>query len=190
MAQNTIKEQLEVFLPDGTRTGKGVDRKRAHAEGILHGASHIFICRKENGAIEMLLQRRSPNKDSYPGCLDISSAGHVERGSDFEETALKEMSEELGLNVPPQELKMLFIQHVNLTSNFHGEQFIDREVNAVYLYIPKEELHFTLQPEELSEVIWMDIEAVLERVREGDSEYCLEADEFEKAVEKIREIMK
>jgi isopentenyldiphosphate isomerase len=27
--------------------------------------------------LQVLLQKRSPDKDSYPGCLDISCAGHI-----------------------------------------------------------------------------------------------------------------
>jgi len=182
-------EQLEMFLPDGTRAGCGVDRARAHAQGILHGASHVLICRKQKGMIEVLLQRRAPGKDSYPGCLDTSSAGHIERGSDFLQTALREMEEELGLRVLAEELRELFVQRVELESLFHGRPFIDREINRVYLYVPREEPVFRIQAEELSEVVWMNLDAVLERVRAGDGEYCLEADELEKAARCIREIM-
>ena len=53
----------------------------------------VFICRKQHGAIDVLLPRRSLCKDSFPGCLDTYSAGHIDRGSHFLETAIKEMSE-------------------------------------------------------------------------------------------------
>ena len=182
-------EQLEMFLPDGTHAGCGVDRARAHAEGVLHGASHVFICRKRNGEIEMLLQRRALCKDSFPGCLDISSAGHIERGSDFLETALKEMSEELGLSISPDDLTELLTQTVDIQSVFHGKPFIDREINRVYLYVPEGEPAFRIQEEELSETVWMNLNTVLARVRANDPEYCLEADELERAVRRIGEIM-
>ncbi len=178
-----------MFLPDGTAAGCGADRARAHAEGILHGASHVFICRKRGGVIEVLLQRRAQCKDSFPGCLDISCAGHIERGSDFLETALKELSEELGLSVSPDALTELLVQTVDIHSIFRGQPFIDREINRVYLYVPEEEPVFRIQEEELSEVVWMGLDEVLERVRAGKSEYCLEADELERAVCRIREIM-
>ncbi len=183
-------EQLELFLPDGTHAGGGVDRARAHAEGILHGASHVFVCRKKNGEIEVLLQRRALCKDSFPGCLDISSAGHIERGSDFLDTAMKEMSEELGLSVLGDDLVELLMQTVDIHSVFHGKPFIDREINRVYLYVPEEAPVFRIQEEELSEVVWMKLDEVLLRVRANDPEYCLEADELERAVHRIREIMK
>ena len=182
-------EKLERFLPDGTSAGCGVERARAHAEGILHGASHIFICRKRNGVIEVLLQRRALCKDSYPGCLDISSAGHIEHGSDFLQTAMKEMEEELGLRVSADDLRELFMQTVDLSSCFRGQPFIDREINRVYLYVPEEEPIFRIQQEELSEVLWMRLDEVLRRVRMGDPEYCLEAEELERAVRRIGEIM-
>jgi len=182
-------EQLEMFLPDGSPADCGVDRTRAHAEGILHGASHVFICRKQNDVIEILLQRRASSKDSFPNCLDISSAGHIERGSDFLQTAVKELSEELGLNVSPNCLHEIFMQTVDIRSFFHGRPFIDREINRVYLYIPAEEPALRIQQEELSEVVWMNLDTVLARVRANDPEYCLESDELERAVPHIKKLL-
>lgn len=83
-----MSERLEVFRADGTAAGCDVERNEAHEKGILHGASHVFICRRDADGLKVLLQRRSADKDSYPGCLDTSSAGHIARGSDFLETAL------------------------------------------------------------------------------------------------------
>ncbi len=191
MNQQHIREELlEMFYEDGTPMGMGVSRSRAHAEGIMHGASHIFICKKENGKIKVLLQRRSLGKDSFPGCLDTSSAGHIDYGSDFMETALREMQEELGISVSAQQLTELFMQKVDITSVFRGKTFIDCEVNKVYLYVPEAEPDFRIQQEELSEVVWMDMDEVLQKVRRCDPEYCLEAEEFEKVVQRVNELMK
>ena len=108
MEQNTIhKEELLAVIDNESSIIKGesVSRTTAHEKGILHGASHVFIYRvSDSESIEFLLQRRSINKDSYPGCLDISSAGHIEYGMDFLDTALKELHEELGIDVKPNEL--------------------------------------------------------------------------------------
>ena len=53
--------------------------------------------------MELLLQKRSQQKDSYPGCYDISSAGHSPAGVDFIPSALRELKEELGLDARPVE---------------------------------------------------------------------------------------
>lgn len=180
-------ERLAVFGEDGRPTGEGVSRSVAHETGVLHGASHIYVRKWEGDRLFLLLQRRSPGKDSYPGCLDVSSAGHIEFGSDHLDTALKELGEELGLSETADGLVELFSQTVCSESEFRGRPFLDREVNRIYLLrrIPAaEELH--LQPEELSEVVWMDAEEVLRRLDAGDPELCMDPAELRRVVEAVR----
>lgn len=46
---------------------------------------------------EVLLQKRSKHKDTHPGYYDISVAGHCAKDETYEETALREMQEEIGI---------------------------------------------------------------------------------------------
>lgn len=92
-----MAEYLDVIDENGNVTGEVVDRKVAHDEGIRHRASHLWLVRKKNGKIQVLLQRRSSNKEAFPNCYDISSAGHVPAGDDFETSAIRELNEELGI---------------------------------------------------------------------------------------------
>jgi len=174
------KEYFDILDENGNPTGQLVARKEAHAKGILHGASHTFICRKRNGKTELLLQRRSHNKDSYPDCLDISSAGHMEAGMNFLETAVKELREELGINVNPAELTEAFRYRCSSISQQHGSVFNNQEINAVYLLWMDPELSsLQLQEEEVSEVVWMSIDEIVQRLEKDDSELCLDPAEFE-----------
>lgn len=177
------EELLEVFGEDGRPTGKGVARSLAHREGILHGASHILICKQEFGRLWVLLQRRSANKDSYPGCLDISSAGHIEHGSDFLPTALKELSEELGIRAEATDLVELFTRRVAHDEVFYGRPFVDREFNRVYLLTKAVDIsQLTLQASEVSEVVWMDASEAIRRLEQGDRELCMIPDAFKQAI--------
>ena len=92
---------LELFderNPDGTCTGRVKERGVAHREGALHATVHTWIVRPNEGSgYDVLLQKRSETKDSNPGCYDISSAGHVESGYDYPESAVRELEEELGI---------------------------------------------------------------------------------------------
>ena len=99
-------EFFDVYNNHGVPTGEKVERSIAHEKGILHGAVHIYIYRLKNGFLEILLQKRADNKDSFPSCWDTSCAGHVSSGDSFETTVLKELSEELGINVPFEKLKV------------------------------------------------------------------------------------
>ena len=75
-----MPEMLDIVDENGLPTGQAVPRTVAHAKGLRHRTSHVWIVRKKNGAVQVLLQMRCAAKDSYPGCYDISSAGHIPAG--------------------------------------------------------------------------------------------------------------
>ena len=171
-------EVLTVLDEGGNPTGQGIDRKDAHRQGILHGAVHIFIYREHRDAMEVLLQRRSPNKDSFPNCLDISSAGHMEFGMDFFQTARKELEEELGIQV--DDLRPVFRRRSSNITLQNGEIFNDQEIAEVYL-LRMDDLELSklrLQAEEVSEVLWAELDTVCTRLEKGDGELCLDPEEF------------
>ena len=90
-------EYLDIVDEYGGPTGQIVERSYAHEQGILHRTSHVWIFRKKGETLQVLLQKRSDNKDFFPGCYDISSAGHIPAGSGFTESAIRELKEELEL---------------------------------------------------------------------------------------------
>ena len=89
-------ELFDIIDENGNPTGKIVERSIAHAEGIPHRTAHIWIIRRRNEKTEILLQKRSRNKDSFPGKFDTSSAGHIQAGDEPMESALRELKEETG----------------------------------------------------------------------------------------------
>ena len=66
-------ELLDIVDEKGNPTGETVPREVAHREGIRHRTAHVWIFRRRGGVVQILLQKRSDNKDSDPGCYDISS---------------------------------------------------------------------------------------------------------------------
>ena len=90
-------ELFDVVDGQGRPTGATVSREQAHREGVRHRTAHVWILRKKDGKTQILLQKRSENKDSHPGCYDISSAGHIPAGQEFVPSALRELKEELGV---------------------------------------------------------------------------------------------
>ena len=97
-------ELFDIIDENGNPTGKIVERSIAHAEGIPHRTAHIWIIRRRNEKTEILLQKRSRNKDSFPGKFDTSSAGHIQAGDEPMESALRELKEELGISATPEQL--------------------------------------------------------------------------------------
>jgi 16S rRNA (adenine1518-N6/adenine1519-N6)-dimethyltransferase len=79
-------------------------RAEVHAQGLIHRAVHVFVIGKKG---QLLLQKRSMLKDVHPGTWDSSVAGHVDAGETYEEAAIRELEEEMGITVeePPRELR-------------------------------------------------------------------------------------
>lgn len=79
-------------------------RGELHRLGLRHRAVHILVFNPEG---ELLLQKRSPRKDINPGAWDTSAAGHVDFGESYEDSARRELVEELGI-VEPDNWRFLF----------------------------------------------------------------------------------
>ena len=76
------EEIFDIVDENGQPTGETVTRSQAHAEGIRHRTAHIWVVREKGDKIEVLLQKRAMNKDSFPGRYDTSSAGHIQAGDE------------------------------------------------------------------------------------------------------------
>lgn len=173
-------EMLDIVDETGRPTGEVVEREIAHREGIRHRTAHVWIFRRRGGRVQVLLQKRSDEKDSYPGCYDISSAGHIPAGVDFIPSALRELREELGVEVQPEQLLYCGQRQFWFEEDFHGRHFRDNQVSNVYaLWLDREEADFVLQKEEVAAVRWMDFAACKEAVREDRFPHCIYMEELE-----------
>jgi 16S rRNA (adenine1518-N6/adenine1519-N6)-dimethyltransferase len=91
-----VNEQDQVT---GTAT-----RAEVHANNLLHRAIHALIF---NPAGEVFLQLRSGSKDRHPLLWDSSASGHVSAREDYDQTASRELSEELGIEIPLEKVAKL-----------------------------------------------------------------------------------
>ncbi len=98
------EEIFDIVDENGQPTGETVTRSQAHAEGIRHRTAHIWVVRENGDKTEILLQKRAMNKDSFPGRYDTSSAGHIQTGDEPLKFAVRELSEELGIQADPADL--------------------------------------------------------------------------------------
>lgn len=175
-------ELFDILNEDGSKTGIVKERGVAHREGALHGTVHIWIVREnEKSGYDILLQKRSNNKDSHPGCYDISSAGHISAGDEIMESALRELWEELGLSVQPEQLELFGTTYVKFEKTFYGKRFRDNEISSDFVYRQPVDLDkLNLQESEVSEVRWMDYEECRQKVAQGSMPNCINPEEFEK----------
>ena len=172
-------EIIDIVDEQGCPTGRTIDRETAHAEGIRHRTSHVWLLREREHKVQVLLQKRSDTKDSNPGCYDISSAGHIPAGVDFESSALRELKEELGIDGDISQLHYCGRRIIHMSGNFHGKVFIDNQVSNVYcMWKDIEPEQLTLQASEVSSVLWMDLDMCKEYVENNRFPHCIIMEEL------------
>lgn len=173
-------EYLDIVDENGNPTGETIERKVAHKTGVRHRTTHIWIVRKKEGKTQILLQKRSKNKDSFPGCYDISSAGHIPAGDDYVESGLRELEEELGLVVGADELIECGIHKVFTENEFHGIHYVDNQLSKVFLLWKDLDVEaLDLQEEEIESAMWMDFDSCKEAVRNQTIPTCINITELE-----------
>lgn len=108
-------------------------RSEIHKRGLWHRGVHVLVF---NGKGELLLQRRSSNKEQFPDCLDISLSEHLQSGEMYDQAALRGLKEELGIIGTKIEkllrFKMVYGHNDNNISeiykcNYDGVLNIDKE---------------------------------------------------------------
>lgn len=167
-------EIFDIVDEYGNPTGSTVERSIAHAEGIMHRTAHVWIARFFSGKWQVLLQKRSQNKDSFPGRFDTSSAGHIQAGDEPLESAIREVYEELGLQFEKEDLKFAGTFRVNYAKEFHNKLFKDNEIAFVYVFTGDVEIDkITVQEEELECVEWFDLEEVYTECMAHNQKFCV-----------------
>jgi 8-oxo-dGTP pyrophosphatase MutT (NUDIX family) len=85
--------------PIGTAT-----RAACHADpSLVHLSLHVVVLAGDG----VLWQLRGPYKDSAPNTWDHACSGHVSAGERIAESAVRELAEELGIEVAEDELEEL-----------------------------------------------------------------------------------
>jgi len=167
-------ELLDIVDENGNPTGQTVERDKAHTEGIRHRTAHVWLLRKRYGKVQILLQKRCDSKEEFPGCYDISSAGHIPAGIDYIESAIRELQEELGISASGDELIFCGDRTIIWDECFRGKQFHDRQYSRVFaLWRDIDEDQFMLQKEEVDSVLWMNLDECIEAIESNKIKHCI-----------------
>ena len=167
-------EKLDIVDEKGIPIGEIVSRDEAHNLGIQHRTSHVWIVKKTEKGYDILLQKRSLNKDSFPGMYDTSSAGHIKAGDEPLESALRELYEELGIKAQEAQLLNIGIFHGEYSKEFHGKIFKDNEISFVFIYQGNVDIDkLVLQESEIDEVCWFDLDEVWNEIRHSRDRICV-----------------
>ena len=173
-----MPEYLDVVDENGQPTGAIIERAAAHREGVPHRTAHLWLVRTLDNRIQVLLQKRALTK-SFPGCYDISSAGHIPAGQDYIPSAIRELNEELGLIADGADLIVCGDMTIFWDDVFFGIPYHDRQYTKVLLlWADVEEDQLTLQKEEVDGVLWIDLQDCMDRVAAGTIQNCISPEEL------------
>ena len=146
-----MAEYWDLYDKAGQPTGEKHLRGTKVPEGRFHKVVHIWI---QNSRGELLMQKRSDRVDNCPGEW-ATTGGSVQEGEEPLTTAVRELSEELGITVSAEELRYCLM--------------VRRKDAFCYVYmlrkdIPVEEL--ILQECEVAAAEWMSVEKMDRMVAE------------------------
>ena len=106
-------EYLEIVNEEGEIIGSA-QRSEIHGNpSLMHKVVHVLVFNRKG---DLLLQKRSQNKDVAPGKWDTSVGGHVESGEGLLGACKREMLEELGITGFEPEYLYSYIHRNNYES--------------------------------------------------------------------------
>lgn len=175
-----MMELFDIVDEKGIPTGETVERSEAHEKDILHRTAHVWVIRIKDGRSQVLLQKRAASKESFPGCYDTSSAGHIHAGDEPLDSAIRELEEELGIKADGSDLSYAGMFHTHYEKIFYTKPFRDNEITFVYVYDKPVDIDsLTLQEEEVESVRWFDTDYVQEQIEPSRNElFCVPREGF------------
>ena len=115
-------------------------------------ASDMFILNSQG---ELWVPKRTPNKEIAPNGLDYSCGGHVGSGETYLESAVREIVEELNLELQPDQL--IPIEKLRADDIKYFRQ--------IYLY--ETDTEPTFNPEDFVSAEWLTPKALLTKIESG-----------------------
>ena len=115
-------------------------------QGLLHRVTYILVF---NSLGKLFAQKRTLSKDLYPGYFDLAAGGVVCVDESYEQSALREAREELGIE--------------NTSLEFHFKFFFDQEGNRCWgqVFSCIHDGPFVLQKEEVESGEFMSIDRIM-----------------------------
>lgn len=101
-------DEIVALVDEQNRVIGSSTRREMRARRALHRACYILVF---NSRGELFLQQRTLTKDVYPGYYDTAAGGVVLAGESYDESAQRELAEEMGIRgVPLQPLFDLYFE--------------------------------------------------------------------------------
>ncbi|HET8574814.1 MAG TPA: NUDIX domain-containing protein [Candidatus Paceibacterota bacterium] len=156
-----------------------LSRSVVHREPLKHWHGVVQIWIIDSGC-RLLCSKRSLSNEGNPGKWQTYFGGHVRAGDSFEETAMRETEEEIGITIPKEKLHFLFESKYEPGKHF-SEAF-------VYIFDPKKDV-LKFNDGEVSETKWLTFSAYRALEVKNPSEWCNPCNEnVQKKIEELIEV--
>lgn len=144
-------EIRDLYDKDKKLTGKTIYKGEEIPEGnyII-----VVLTMIRNSKGEFLIQKRSKQKNGLYG----ATGGHCKTGETGLQGAITEVKEEIGLDVKPEEMKLLHELREDDKQVFFELYFLQKDIDLNTL---------KLQEEEVESVEWMSIDRINELINEN-----------------------
>lgn len=92
-----MEEFFDVVDDDDNAMGRA-SRKECHKRGLIHRSVMFFVFDKDS---RVLVNRRTKDKDFFPGYWSVALGGHVHSGERYDDAIGREIDEETGITAKP-----------------------------------------------------------------------------------------
>lgn len=153
-------ELIDVVDENNNLTGKIEDKDIVHTKGMWHREVAAWIM-NQNG--EVLIQKRVATKKHDPNKWALT-AGHLDAGEELKNGIIREIKEELGIDVLPEKLELIMIEkNESLTNKRFSYRF--------FVFVDKSISDFILQEDEVADVKYITLEELKEIVKNQDPNF-------------------
>lgn len=160
-------ELIDIYDEENNPTGEIVEREKAHDLGFWHREVLIIIINTKN---EVLLQKRSYKRRYLPGKWALC-AGHIMAGETEKKAAIRELKEEINLEIKEKDLKLIETYKKNDPKN--------KKHSYVYLLRTDKRINeFKIQLEELTDLKYININKLIKLTKEGDNTLAFGGDKY------------
>jgi len=173
-----MNEETEIFdiVDEHDEVIGSASREEVHRKGLKHRSVHLLVFNRKG---EVLLQKRSMQKDTFPDTWDSTVSGHVDSGEDYDQSVIRESIEEMGIefdSVPEKMFKITACEETGqefcwIYRHHHDGPFFpnEDEISEARWFSPEELENLPLQDSSIFSPAFSLIWRMLMRDSESDS---------------------